>query len=87
MKTLSKNGTTSLAEVTNVSKFGIWLYVDGREYFLPYEKFPWFANAPVKQIFNLRRVSENHFYWPDLDVDLSLDIIQNPDKYPLVQRP
>ncbi len=36
MKTLSKNGTASLAEVTNVSKSGIWLYVDGKEYFLPY---------------------------------------------------
>jgi len=25
----------------------------------------------------------NHFYWPDLDVDLSKEIIKNPERFPL----
>jgi hypothetical protein len=24
-----------------------------------------------------------HFHWPDLDVDLSLQIIRNPERFPL----
>ena len=67
-------------------KFGIWLFIDEQEYFLPYDKFPWFADATVKQIFNVRRLSDTHFYWEDLDVDLSFDIIKNPEKYPLIAK-
>jgi len=25
----------------------------------------------------------SHFYWPDLDVDLSKEIIKNPERFPL----
>ncbi len=67
-------------------KFGIWIFIDEQEYFLPYDKFPWFADATVKQIFNVRRLSDIHFYWEDLDVDLSIDIIKNPEKYPLIAK-
>jgi hypothetical protein len=24
-----------------------------------------------------------HYYWPDLDVDLGVDAMRNPDRYPL----
>jgi len=24
-----------------------------------------------------------HLYWPDLDVDLEIDNLENPEKYPL----
>lgn len=33
---------TSYVEVTNISNHGIWLYIKGTEYFLPFEDFPWF---------------------------------------------
>jgi hypothetical protein len=38
--------STSTLEVTNVSKHGFWLLLDGRELFLPFEDFPWFKRAP-----------------------------------------
>lgn len=62
--------STSGAEVNNVSPFGIWLLVNGEEYFLPYEDFPWFGDAAVKQIFNVQLESPSHLRWPDLDIDL-----------------
>jgi hypothetical protein len=37
---------TSDTEVTNISKHGFWLLLDGRELFLPFEEFPWFKRAP-----------------------------------------
>jgi len=49
---------------------------------MPFDEFPWFADATVRQISNVEKHGPTHFYWPDLDVDLTLDMIDNPGKYP-----
>ncbi|MBC7819442.1 MAG: DUF2442 domain-containing protein [Planctomycetaceae bacterium] len=46
-------------------------------------ELPWFADAAVRQILNVRRPSPDHLYWPDLDVDLSLESIEHPERFPL----
>ncbi len=74
---------TSAAEVTNISRHGVWLLVDERELFMPFDEFPWFKSAPVDSVLNLERPHRNHLYWPALDVDLTVDSIENPEKYPL----
>ncbi len=74
---------TSAAEVTNVSRHGLWLFTAGRELFLPYSEFPWFKDASVSSIFNVEEPSPGHFYWPDLDVDLGLETIEHPERFPL----
>ncbi|MFO7634264.1 MAG: DUF2442 domain-containing protein [Caldilinea sp.] len=74
----------SAVEVTNISKHGFWLFFDDKEYFLPFVDFPWFRNAPVSAILNVERLHETHFHWPALDVDLELDSILHPGRYPLV---
>ncbi|MFK8078121.1 MAG: DUF2442 domain-containing protein [Granulosicoccus sp.] len=74
---------TSEIEVTNISGHGIWLLVRGVEYFLSYDNFPWFRDKTVSQIFNVEEASLGHFYWPELDIDLSEKIIQNPLAFPL----
>ena len=73
-------------EVTNISQHGFWLYWTDCEFFLPYELYPWFRDAKVKDILDVRLESPNHLYWPELDIDLSLDILEAPEKYPLVSR-
>jgi hypothetical protein len=57
--------------------------IDGRELFLPFEEFPWFRDAPVGSIINVEQPRSEHLYWPDLDVDLSVEIVEHPEKYPL----
>ena len=74
---------TSTAEVTNISQHGFWMLIDGRELFLAFDEFPWFKQASVAAIVGLERPSPEHFYWPDLDVDLVLDSIEHPERYPL----
>jgi hypothetical protein len=59
------------------------MLVDGRELFLAFDEFPWFKRASVEAIVGLERPSPEHFYWPELDVDLGLDSIERPDRYPL----
>jgi hypothetical protein len=73
-------------EVTNISSHGIWLFHDSKEYFLAYEQFPWFQNATIKEVTNVECPSNSHIYWPDLDVDLHVDSIKNPEKYPLISK-
>jgi hypothetical protein len=74
---------TSGIEITNISSHGVWLLVGDRELFMSYEDFPWFKDAPVGKVLNVEEQSPGHFYWPDLDVDLGLETIENPEKFPL----
>jgi hypothetical protein len=72
--------------VTNVSTHGFWLLVDAREMFLSFKDFPWFGEATVRQITHVERPSPHHLYWPDLDIDLAVDSIEHPERYPLVSK-
>jgi hypothetical protein len=82
--TLQTHGTSiSDIEITNISIHGIWLYVKGKEYFLPYDEYPWFRDARFSEIQNVQLLNEGHLYWPKLDVDLSIECLEHPEKYPL----
>jgi len=72
--------------VTNIDRHGLWLFVTGKEYFLPYEDYPWFGDARVAEILNVRLLHGTHLHWPDLDVDLTVEMLADPDKHPLVYR-
>ncbi len=75
--------STSVVEVTSISTHGIWLFADQKELFMPYEEFPWFKDQPVKNIIHVEEQSKGHFYWPEMDVDLFLESIQHPERFPL----
>ena len=74
---------TSEVEVTNISQHGFWLLLDGGELFLPFEDFPCFKRATVEAILRLERPAPGHLHCPDLDVDLAVDSIAHPERYPL----
>jgi uncharacterized protein DUF2442 len=78
--------STSPAEVTNVSAHGFWLFVGEREMFVAFEHFPWFRDASIRAITNVELPSPHHLYWPDLDIDLAVESIEHPEKYPLVSK-
>jgi len=83
MKSSELGETTSETEVTNISAHGIWLYTQGTEYFLPYDQYPWFIDKTVSQITHVEETSPGHYYWPDIDVDLSENILRHPDDFSL----
>ena len=77
-------GTTTLvAEVTNVSGHSVWILIDDEELALPYSEFPWFKAGTIQRISNVVRPTPDHLFCPDLDVDLSVDSIRHPDRFPL----
>jgi len=77
---------SSAVEVTNISKHGFWILIRDREMFVPFEQFPWFKDASVGAILNVVMPHAGHLYWPDLDVDLSLESIEYPERFPLVSK-
>ena len=84
MKLKNRGKNTSKVEILNISEHGIWLYVQAKEYFLPYSEFPWFEQATVEQIRDVQSIHEHHLYWPGLDVDLEIESLNNLEKYLLL---
>jgi Protein of unknown function (DUF2442) len=87
MKSVQPGTSTSGAELTNVSQHGPWLLVDGTEHYLPFDQFPWFLGATMGQLSRIERPSAGHLRWPGLDIDLSIDSIEDPSAFPLVSQP
>ena len=83
-------GTNTLvrtdAEVTNISPFGFWLLADDREYFVDYRDYPVFRDASILDIASVETDFAGNLHWPSLDVDIELEALQNPEKYPLADR-
>lgn len=77
---------TSAIEVTHVSKHGFWLLLGGEELLVPFAEFPWFKSATIEQLSAVEWPSESHLYWPQIDVDLSVESIRDPAAFPLVSK-
>jgi len=61
----------------------VWLLAADQELFMSYDDFPWFKSVPLGKILNVEEPTPGHFYWPDLDVDLTAEIIEHPERFPL----
>ena len=78
--------TTLVAEITNISKHCVWVFLGDEELPIAFADFPWFQQATVDQITDVQRPTENHLYWPQLDIDLSVESIRNPAGFPLISK-
>jgi len=86
-----KNGTSTLeapdrVHVQGISPFGFWLLIKDREYFLDFETYPWFREAKVDQIFNVELLHGHHLFWNELDVDLDVESLDEPERFPLISK-
>jgi hypothetical protein len=70
-------------EITNISAHGFWLFVKGREYFVPFDTFPEFKDAVIADILKVTIEHGEYLSWPALGIDLELESIENPEKFPL----
>ena len=85
-KSAPRGTRRSDVEVTNGSSRGFWLRLDGRELFLDFKRFPWFLDATIRALTRVERPHPWHLCWPDLDVDLEVESIEHPERYPLTSR-
>lgn len=78
-----KMDETTTAEVTMINARGILLFIGGKEYYLSYDRFPWFRNARVLDVLNVTMLDEKSLRWDAIDVDLEIDSITHPERYPI----
>jgi len=83
---LSQRGTSISVQVTDISPDGIWLLYKDEELFMPFDRFPWFRKGTIEAVLNVVEEMPGSFFWPDLDIDLVVDSIRHPEKYPLVAK-
>jgi hypothetical protein len=86
MKSATLGRSTSPVEVTNVTPHGFWLFVGEQELFVSFKEFPWFRDASIRQITHVELPSAHHLHWPDLDIDLAVDSLTHPERYPLISQ-
>jgi hypothetical protein len=87
MKENSKtNGTNISVKVHAIVSNGITIEAYGNVYFLPYSTNPWFENAAIADVFNIEPVGRTGVRWDALDVDLAIESLTHPEKYPLIAK-
>jgi hypothetical protein len=45
-----------------------------------------FKEASIRALAKIELPSPHHLYWPELDIDLAIESVEHPEKYPLVSR-
>lgn len=74
------------ASVLMINSQGIMISVDGNDYFLSYNRVPWMKDASISSVLNITKEGKSAISWPDLDVDLEIDSLKYPERYPLVMK-
>jgi hypothetical protein len=86
MKSALPGKSTLGVEVSNVSPHGFWLLLGAEELFVSFGDFPWFRDPSIAKICDVQYPSQRRLYWPQLDVDLAIESIRDPSRFPLVSR-
>lgn len=87
MQTLLENSINSTsANVLMINSQGIMLSVCGNDYFLSYNRIPWMLTASIGDVLNVRMSGRNAIEWPTLNVDLEIESLKHPERYPLIMK-
>jgi len=87
MKKISKQSIKhTLVSVRSVMPDGIFISVYGNDYFLSYNRLPWFQNAKLSDVFNVSMMGDDAIRWEALDIDLEIESLMYPERYPLVMK-
>ena len=87
METTSNNNSQATqAAVLMINAQGLMLTAKGQDYFVSYNRLPWMKDAPVSSVLHVCLTGRDTLSWPDLDVDLEIDSLRHPERYPLVMK-
>jgi hypothetical protein len=84
-KNISPEKSLEQGQITSIEQDGFWLLTNEEEFFVPFERYPGFQKARIDQIF-LFEGDDEAFHWPELDIDIELEALRHPEKYPLIFR-
>ena len=85
MQTTSKSNITSTSvDVLMINDRGVMLSVLGQDYFLSYNRVPWMRDATINEVLNVQMSGKNAIEWPKLEIDLEVESLKHPERYPLL---
>lgn len=82
--TLKNNTNSTSVDVLMINDRGLMLSVMGQDYFLSYNRVPWMRDATINEVLDVRMSGQNAVEWPKLDVDLEVESLKHPERYPLL---
>ena len=82
--TLKNNLQPTSVAVLMINAQGMLITVQGQDYFLSYNRVPWLRDARISSVLNVRMSVPRAIEWPELDVDLEIESLRHPERYPLV---
>lgn len=72
--------------VLMINAQGMMMSVLGEDYFVSYNRVPWLRDARISSALNVRMSGSHAIEWPELDVDLEIESLKHPERYPLVMK-
>lgn len=87
MQTTSASSTRATSvSVLMINDKGLMLSVLGNDYFVSYNRLPWMRNARISEVLNVQLSGKSAIEWPELDIDLEIESLQHPERFPLIMK-
>ena len=74
---VSENGTNVSAKVVELSRDFMLVDYCGRIYRIDFDRYPYFRCCFLSELYNVQ-ASAAGLHWPDADIDLEVEYIENP---------
>ena len=84
--TLNSNSSNTSANVLMINDKGLMLSVLGQDYFISFNRLPWMKDAAIRDVLDVQMCGDDAIDWPKLDIDLEIDSLKHPERYPLVMK-
>ncbi|MDR0823469.1 MAG: DUF2442 domain-containing protein [Prevotella sp.] len=82
MKKNLKKSITDLSVIA-INSLGVDIFCNGEKLLISYDFCPYFKDAKVKDIFDVRLIGGDVLCWDNLDIHILIDSIKHPEKYPI----
>jgi len=73
-----------MSPIVVIAPEGIVISLQGQDYFLSYNRVPWMKDATINEVLDVRMSGKNAIEWPKLDIDLEVESLRHPERYPLL---
>lgn len=83
---LNNNLQNTSVSVLMINAQGIMLSVQGNDYFISYNRMPWLKDARISDVLNVRMSGRSAIEWASLDIDLEIESLKHPERYPLIMK-
>ena len=74
---VSQNGTPVSAKVVELARDHMMVEHCGKIYRIDFDRFTYFRSCFLSELYNVQASAEG-LHWPDADIDLELEYIENP---------